>query len=320
MDNAAYPWTPVDPLGEVLHFLRMSGTFYCRSELTAPWSLEMPAFADCLSFHVVTTGAARLEVDDEVVELRPGDLALIPHGRGHRLRSDEGVLGSGRVDLLPQEMVSEHYSVLRYGGGGDRTTLVCGIVQFDHPTARRLVRLLPVVVHTTSADSTGSASLAKVLALMADEARRVRPGSEAVITRLADIVVIEAIRSWIERDPAAQQGWLRAMQDDRVGRALALVHRHPDRPWTVALLAGEVSMSRSAFAARFTELVGEPAMRYVTRWRMELATSALRDGETAGRVASRLGYESDAAFHRAYKRVVGVSPGSVARRQEARDV
>lgn len=148
---------------------------------------------------------------------------------------------------------------------------------------------------------------------MADEARKVRPGSEAVITRLADIVVIEAIRSWFEHDPTAQRGWLRALQDEQVGRALALVHRNPERPWTMASLAREVSMSRSAFAARFTELVGEPVMRYVIRWRMELATSALRDGATASGVASSLGYESDAAFNRAYKRVLGVSPGTVTR-------
>ena len=153
------------------------------------------------------------------------------------------------------------------------------------------------------------------LRLMAAEAGELRPGGEAVITRLADILVVQAIRSWLETDPAAQTGWLGALQDRQIGRAIALIHRDPARPWTVASLARELAMSRSAFAARFTELVGEPAMQYVTRWRMQLALASLRDeGATVGELASRLGYRSEAAFARAFKRVVGVPPGAVRRR------
>ena len=128
---------------------------------------------------------------------------------------------------------------------------------------------------------------------------------------------IQAIRSWIETDPAAQTGWLGALQDTQIGRAIALIHREPARPWTVASLARELAMSRSAFAARFTELVGEPVMHYVARWRMQVAVSALRDdGATVGGARSRLGYRSEAAFARAFKRVIGVPPGAV-RRQRA---
>ena len=152
------------------------------------------------------------------------------------------------------------------------------------------------------------------LRLMAVEAKELRPGGETVITRLADILVIQAIRSWIERDPAAQTGWLGALQDRQIGRAIALIHRDPARAWTVASLATVVAMSRSGFAARFTELVGEPAMQYVTRWRMHVALTWLKEDAAAlGEMATRLGYQSEAAFSRAFKRFTGVSPGAARR-------
>jgi AraC-like DNA-binding protein len=135
-----------------------------------------------------------------------------------------------------------------------------------------------------------------------------------VITRLADVLVIQAIRAWIEGDPAARTGWLGALRDRQVGRALTLIHRDPARAWTVAGLADEVAMSRSAFAARFTELVGEPPMHYVARWRMQMALTWLKDeGAALGELAYRLGYQSEAAFSRAFKRFMGVPPGAVRR-------
>ena len=150
------------------------------------------------------------------------------------------------------------------------------------------------------------------LALMAAETRDLRPGGEAVITRLSDVLVIQAIRSWIEADPTAQSGWLGALRDPQIERALSLIHGDPARAWTVALLADELAMSRSSFAARFTELVGEPAMQYVTRWRMQVATSSLQEeGATVAELTNRLGYRSEAAFARAFKRVVGSAPGAV---------
>jgi hypothetical protein len=192
-----YPWTPVDPLGEALHLLRMSGVFYCRTEATAPWALEMPAFADCLSFHVVTAGGCWLGVDGaEALYLRAGDLALVPHGRGHRLLSQPGVTPAGRVDQLPQQRISEHYSILRHGGGGAPSTLVCGIVSFHDPAAQQLIRLLPPVIHTDGSSASSPTWIGDTLRLIAAEVRQLRPGGEAVTTRLADILVIQAIRAW----------------------------------------------------------------------------------------------------------------------------
>jgi len=314
MDGKDARSAPADPLGEALHFLRMSGTFYCRSELSSPWALALPPRKGCLSFHVVTSGSCRLEVEGaEPRVLEPGDLALVPHGQGHRLSSEPGVRAP-RLDELRHEHVSERYAILRHGGGGSATSLVCGAVRFDHPAAQHLVNLLPGMIHVRASTSPQSEWMHSTLRLMASEARELRPGGETVITRLADILVIQAIRSWIEDDPAAQTGWLGALHDKQIGRAISLIHRDPARAWSLSALASEVAMSRSAFAARFSDLVGEPAMHYVARWRMQIAMGWLKEEDAAlGDLASRLGYQSEAAFSRAFKRFMGVSPGSVRR-------
>ncbi len=308
------PWAPSDPLAEALHFLRMNGAFYCRSELTAPWGMTMMPMPGYLWFHVVTSGEVRLEAGDaEPTLIRPGDLGLVPHGEGHVLRSEPGVEAPGVLEL-DREEISERYEILRHGGGGAPTTLVCGAVRFDHPAAGNLIAILPEILHIEASSSPQTDWMQSTLRLMAAEARELRPGGEAVITRLGDILVIQAIRSWLETDPAARTGWLGALQDPQIGRAISLIHRDPARDWTLAALAAELAMSRSAFAARFTELVVEPAMQYVTRWRMQVAVTSLRDeGATVAQLASRLGYRSEAAFARAFKRVIGVPPGAIKR-------
>ena len=307
-------WVSVDPLGEALHFLRMSGTFYARSELTEPWGLTLPPMDEFLMFHVVTSGRCWLEVEGaERRLLQPGDLALVPHGQGHRLVSEPGGPAADLFDL-PREERSERYEVLRHGGGGALTSLVCACVRFDHPAARRLVAVLPRTICIEASSLPHLDWIQATLRFMAAEARAMRPGGEAVITRLADILVIQAIRSWIEQDPAARTGWLGALQDKQIGRAISLIHREPAREWTLGSLAAESAMSRSAFAARFTEMVGEPAMHYVARWRMNVALGWLRESDAPlGDVAGRLGYRSEAAFSRAFKRYLGISPGAARR-------
>jgi AraC-like DNA-binding protein len=311
-------WSTIDPLGEALHLLRMSGVVYCRSEFTAPWGLELPPMPDCLMFHAVTSGRCWLVVEGDSRLLERGDFAIVPHGTGHLLSSEPGV-SAARLFDLPREDVAPRYELLRHGGGGPATTAICGAVRFDHPVAQQLVRLLPPILAVDGAGSTHSELMHSVLRLLSAEARDLRPGGEAVITRLADILVIQAIRSWIERDPAARSGWLGALQDRQVGRALMAVHSDPAREWTVASLAADVAMSRSAFAARFAQLVGEPPMRYVARWRMQVAASLLAEGGgSVAELGQRLGYESEAAFSRAFKRIVGRSPGSVRGRSDGR--
>lgn len=312
----ALPWEARDRLGETLHRLRMRGTFYCHATLAEPWALEMPVVPDSVSFHVLVSGSCRVEVEGPdgavALGLGAGDLALVPHGRGHVLRSGPHTGPAPRVDLLPQRYVSPHYTVLRHGGPGPgRTVLLCGVVAFDEPAARALLALLPPVVHVSASDP-GPTPVADTVRLMSAELADVRPGGEAIATRLADVLVVQAVRAWLGRDPAARTGWLGALADPQVGRAMAAVHADPGHGWTLDRLAREAAMSRTAFAGRFTELVGEPPMRYVTRWRMALAHDRLRaGGVTVAVLADELGYRSEAAFSRAFTRTVGRTPGSV---------
>ena len=310
----ADPWTSVDPLGEALYLLRMNGVLYSRCEFSAPWGLELPPIEDCLMFHIVISGGCWLEVEDAPpCLLQPGDLALVPHGQGHRLLSEPGAAAPHLFDI-PREQVSEHYEIIRHGGGGATTRMVCCVVSIEQPAAQQIIKLLPRMIRIEASNSPEMEWIQTTLRLMAAEARDLLPGGETVTTRLADILLIQAIRSWIAQDPAAQSGWLGALQDGQIGRAMALIHRDAGRAWTVASLADEVAMSRSAFAARFTELVGEPAMRYVTRWRMHVAVTSLKEDEAPlGELANRLGYQSEAAFSRAFKRFVGTSPGAARR-------
>jgi AraC-like DNA-binding protein len=318
--DAPDPFPPSDPLGEALQFLRMNGAYYSRAELTAPWGLTLPATPGYLWFHVVTSGRMWLETGEEERSwIQLGDLALVPHGDGHVLRSEPGAPAPGILDL-EREAVSDRYEIIRHGGGGAPAGLICGAVRFEHPAAAKLTEILPSTVHIEASSSPRLEWMRSLLRLMAVEAGELRPGGEAVITRLGDILVIQAIRAWMESDPAAQKGWLGALQDPQIGRAISHIHRDPARNWTVASLAHELAMSRSAFAARFTELVGEPVMSYVARWRMHVAVAALKDeGATVGQLADRLGYRSEAAFSRAFKRVIGVSPGAIRRSASEQD-
>jgi AraC-like DNA-binding protein len=315
LENMALP-KPSDPLGEALHFLRMSGVFYCRSEFSAPWGLALPPFENCVMFHMITSGECWIEVEGvDARTLRPGELVLVPHGIGHRLSSAPGLAADKLFDL-EREKVSERFEILRHGGGGTGATAICGVVQFEGPAAQQLIELLPPLIAVSAWNGAPEMEwIQTTLRFMAEEARESRAGGETVITRLADILVIQAIRAWIARDSQAKTGWLGALNDKQIGRAISAIHRHADNPWTLTSLAAHVGMSRSAFAARFTHLVGEPAMRYVARWKMQFALTLLKGGDTSiSAVASRLGYDSESAFSRTFKRVIGISPGAVRRR------
>ncbi len=301
-----------DPLGEALHLLKLTGTFYCRSVLSEPWGVELPPFEDCMMFHIITSGHCWLKVEgDPPVLLQQGSLVLLPHGLGHKIVSAEQQETTPLFDI-PVETVSERFEVMRFGGGGEVTQLTCGVVRFDHVAGQELIKFLPRVMHINTWAEEEDSWLQSTLRFIAREARELRPGAETVITHLADILIIQAIRSWLGSSPQSNTGWLAGLRDRQIGRALSAIHRNPEFYWTVNSLAKEVGMSRSGFSARFSEIVGESAMRYLTRWRMQLARIQLKNtSDPLIVLAENLGYQSEAAFCRAFKRVFGVSPGSM---------
>lgn len=304
-----------DPLSEALHYLRMDGMFYCSSELSAPWGIDLPSMPDCLWFHVVTEGACTLiDSSGHEATVNAGDIVVLPHGAGHRALDIAGTPTPVVFDL-PHEYVSRQYAILRHGGGGAPTRIICGVVQLGHPAARSLIEILPSIIHVKgAADRPDWEWLPTMLALIASETQGARPGGETVVTRLCDVLVIQAVRAWIETDPDAEQGWIGALRDPTIGRAIALIHKDPSRDWTVTSLAREVGMSRSGFSARFGELVGTSPKQYVTTWRMQLAEDILRREPTPIlQIALDLGYHSEAAFSRAFKRETGMAPSHVRR-------
>lgn len=300
-----------DPLCETLHLLRLTGVLYCRAELRAPWGIDLSPLEGCMMIEIVTAGHCWLEVEGEQPHLlQQGSLALMPHGTRHTIRSDPNADAEPLAEI-PIELISDRYEIMHYGGDGDLTQITyCG-VRFDHVAAQRLIDLLPTVLQVDALDQ-DDGWLSNTVRFISREAKEMRPGGETIITRLADIIVIQVIRSWLDSAPESEQGWLAALRDEQVGPALAAIHRQPEKHWTVASLAKEVGMSRSGFSARFTDLVGESAMHYVTQWRMQLARTQLQEtSEPLWVLAERFGYQSEAAFSRAFKRVFGASPGSI---------
>lgn len=303
-----------DPLGSALHFLRMNSVLYSRSEFAAPWGLALPAFPNYLMFHAILAGRCWLEMEGEEPQLlQTGDFVLVPHGDGHSLLSDRGETAVNLFDV-PRRMISERYELLQRGGEGVPTSMICVVVQFAHPAAQQLIRLLPKMVAFEAWRSPQMEWIQSTLRLMAAEAASLQPGGETMMTRLADILVIQAIRTWIRSAPQAQTGWLGALRDKHIGQTILLIQREPERHWTVTSLAKESALSRAAFAVRFKELVGETPMQYVTRWRMNVALVTLQEETISlGELAERLGYRSEAAFSRAFKRYIGMSPGAARR-------
>lgn len=298
-----------DALGETLYSLRLNGLMYANSAMSAPWGVEMPPMEGRMQFHIVTKGACCLQFPDhEPVCLQPGELALMPRGEGHLISSTLEQPCEPFFDI-PVTKLSERFEVMRHGGGGEETLITCGVLSFDHVAGQKLVAQLPPVIHMQSDEGVLPGQLQALIQLMAAEASTLSAGGETVVAHLADIIVIQAIRYWVEHSPEASQGWLGGLKDPKIGKALAAIHAHPESAWTVERLASHAGMSRSGFSARFSEVIGTSVKQYLTEWRMSLARMKIKQTQvTLADLAEEMGYQSEAAFSRAYKRVFGVSP------------
>jgi AraC-like DNA-binding protein len=244
---------------------------------------------------------------NQPIEAAAGDLVLLARGEGHEIAS---VPGKRPTPL--EEVLRRHRSAmepLRWGGGGAETHLICGSFHLEEVTRGGLVPLLPPVLRVPGRQGSDLERLDHTLRALADEVHHPSPGTELAVSRLVDLIFVQALRHWLERQPPGTAGWLGAMREPRIGAALGHMHAEPERPWTIHDLARKAGMSRSAFASRFAALVGEAPLQHLARWRMQLAATLLRDGLLRpSEVAARVGYESEAAFSRTFKRYTGQPP------------
>jgi AraC-like DNA-binding protein len=298
-----------DPLADPLRLLKLTGVLHCAAHMTAPWGLEIPRIEHCMAIHIVNRGRFYLDIAGQPTrEVKEGSLVMIPHGSEHQLLSAPGEAATHLTDV-PVELITDRFERMHFGGGGAETHIsYCG-VRYDPLGAMRILQVLPLVIHVDTLESKDE-WLQETARFITREADAMRPGSEAIITRLADIVVVQAIRFWLS-SADGQHGWLAALKDRQIGRALAAIHRQPSVEWSVDKLANDIGMSRSSLAARFKELVGVSVMQYVTEWRMQLARVDLSDGQTVAAIAEKYGYQSESAFSRAFKRVFDIPPGQV---------
>jgi AraC-like DNA-binding protein len=300
-----------DVVSEVLRSLRVRSTVWCRSQLRAPWGFGTDARGTA-AFHVVTAGCCWLQVEGDGAQRRldAGDLVVLPTGRRHWLRDHPATPAPALERLLARHPLDEQRR-LHGGGRGPRTDLLCGGFALEGGDAHPLLVALPPVIHVRGVRGRPLPWVAATLRLVGAETDATAPGSVAVVGRLADALLTQALRVAVAELDAADGGQVRALRDPHIAAAVRLIHGQPQRPWTVGELAAEVALSRSAFAARFRELVGEPPMRYVIRARLAHAAGLLdATNVSLAEIARRTGYESEFSFGRAFKRAFGVAPGA----------
>ncbi len=318
----------MDPITDLFDTLHVVGVVHARLEATAPWGLARdaeaanqpshPAPADegspsrLAHFGMVSRGNCWLSVKGlpEPIALAGGDCFLLPPGSSYALRDHPRTPARSFCEAAPKE----RSNVIHYGGGGASTTIISGWFRFGPLSVEPLQRLLPHLI-LIKADQAQTLALHTTLGLLASEMAEPAPGAEVMVNRLADILFIQCVRAHIaSRSEGCKSGWLRAIFDPKIGAALNAMHAEVAEPWTVATLAAAAGMSRSAFAARFKELLGETPLEYLTNWRMYKATALLQgEDEKLFQVARSVGYDSDAAFGKTFKRVMGVTPSAYRR-------
>lgn len=302
----------MDVLNEVLRSLQIKSTCYGRAEFTAPWGLQVPSYPGHSGFFVVNRGNCLLELESpkKSIALTGGDFVLFPHGGAYVLKDKSN---SRTVHL--EKLLSGGKKTLSFGGGGAVTTIVNGCFQFDGRETNPLIAALPAVIHIKGEDGRAVPWLETTMQYLACESASAQPGAQAVVNHLTDVLFIQAVRAYISGTAqTCKKGLIKGLTDPQIADALGLMHNDPRKSWTVESLASRVGISRAGFANRFRELVGEPPLQYLTRWRMHKAAELLRAGEhSVTEVATEIGYEADAAFSKAFKRWMGSAPGAYRR-------
>ena len=313
--NAIFP--AMDPLSDLLRVVRLDGAFFYPVEAAEPWSVEsppareltpriMPSAEHLISYHILTEGRCYGGVrGEDQVEMGAGDVLVFPHGDAHLMSSARGLRPGPSVYTAGPARYPE---TVRLGNDGPFGALfVCGFLGCDRQPFNPLLAALPRRLHIR-----GSGSWVTTFSRqLTEESRLGRPGSDTVLTRMAELMFIEVLRRYLEDLPAGQTGWLAGLRNEVVGRVLALLHARPAHPWTLDELAREAASSRSSVAKRFSDVVGQPPMQYLTQWRMQVAANLLvQTGAKVAAIGAEVGYDSEAAFSRAFKKATGLAPGA----------
>ncbi|HEY9015175.1 MAG TPA: AraC family transcriptional regulator, partial [Gemmatimonadales bacterium] len=290
--------------------------YFYAVEAAGPWCVEtapaqelkpriLPAAEHLISYHILTRGRcyARL-IGEEPVELLPGDVVVFPHGDPYEMSGGPKFRVPGLLTSSPERYP---HTVVLGDGGPPSASFVCGFLGCDRLPFNPLLESLPRLLHMREMSSAWLDGFARQLT---QESQSGRPGADGVLTRLAELMFIELLRRYLEDLPAGQTGWLAGLRDELVGRVLGLIHGKPGHPWTLEELAREANSSRTSVAKRFADLVGQPPMQYLTQWRMQVAANLLtQGGAKIAAIASEAGYDSEAAFSRAFKKATGLAPG-----------
>lgn len=309
-----------DVLADVLDSLKLRGRFFCQTELSAPWSLGFAAgfFAH---FHVLERGNCWLQIGgvSDPVASKEGDLlVIIPRGQGYQLGDRPGTPPVPLTELIGNSQGGLR-AVIKHGGGGSRTELICGAFEYQGAQENAALAVLPLWIRVPKRERLANEWLNSTLRFLRKETRHASLGSETIVARLIDVIFVEAVRTWLKDQPRGSAGWLGALRDPAIGGALGLLHKSPEKGWTVPSLAAQIGMSRSPFAARFVTLVGRSPMSYLKHWRLQLAARLLQDQNLSlAMIAEQVGYESAAAFSRVFKREFRVSPGQYRRKAQKR--
>ena len=312
-----------DVLSDVLRSVRLTGAVYFDFELSSPWVAEAPASHEIASvvmpgaqrvieYHLIARGACwGHAVGEPPVRLKEGDLIIFPQGDAHVLSSEPGLRASPDMSMYVRPTPPLPLVYERGGGGPDRTRIVCCFLGCDERPFNPLLTALPRTIHLSEgANEAPTGWLGTLLNIAVRESGLARAGRDNILARMSELMFVEAIRRYLEMLPPTHTGWLAGLRDPVVGQALASLHGNPASAWTVESLARAVGVSRSVLADRFSEMVGHPPMQYLALWRMQLASRLLIEGGPVAEVAAQVGYESDAAFSRAFKKLLGEAPAA----------